>query len=459
MKVLLCSVLLAAEAVMPPTLRAEVSPRPVRLAIVPEAAAGAPVADVLTVELSSRPNLQLLERAEIEKAYREQALSVANRDFIKLGQVLGADGLLLLTPITQGTNEFMHVRLVAVKPGVVIGAVRSAWPVSDSLAWARWVANRFRPLFPKLGVQAKDALPISVLNLRAAARSAEEEAMERQLTVLAIERLTREQELFVLERRRLGLLSAEKELKGMDEAAFWNGSWLLEGVIDRKGYSKDTVTVDARLLPPKGGAPVPVELSGSRTNLAGLVDELANKVLQGLKIGRQSAPWSAADEAEQYFAEGSWAYRWHMLPEAQAASESAWALGKKTKEVAALRLRAYCDEIPSDVLQVPQPASLGMGIKALGLFCQDYVLGLTATNTLDAEWSDIGVNRALCPAVAVLDSYYYAAELRPGNEEQLAELRGLTRQTAAVLGKGLSGHEDRLRRRIVGWSVDAIVVH
>ena len=58
----------------------------------PDASAAA---DVLTAELSSNKKLQMLERNEIEKVYREQGLSAGNRDYLKLGQILGADGLLL----------------------------------------------------------------------------------------------------------------------------------------------------------------------------------------------------------------------------------------------------------------------------------------------------------------------------------------------------------------------------
>lgn len=56
-------------------------------------------------------------------------MSAANKDFLKLGQVLGADGLLM--PIAEGTNQFMRVRLVVTKPGVVVASLRSAWPVKD----------------------------------------------------------------------------------------------------------------------------------------------------------------------------------------------------------------------------------------------------------------------------------------------------------------------------------------
>jgi len=65
---------------------------------------------------------------------------------------------------------------------------------------------------------------------------------ERQLKLLTIQRLSQEKELFVLERQKMQLLSEEKELKA-DDSAFWNGSYLLEGVVDQNGYSQDTITI------------------------------------------------------------------------------------------------------------------------------------------------------------------------------------------------------------------------
>jgi len=63
---------------------------PVRLALVSESDEASAVVDVLTAELSGHKNLQLLERNEIEKVYREQGLSAGNQDYLKLGQILGA---------------------------------------------------------------------------------------------------------------------------------------------------------------------------------------------------------------------------------------------------------------------------------------------------------------------------------------------------------------------------------
>src|SRR4051794_35132806 len=76
---------------------------PVRLALLVEEPSAQAAADILTVELSKKSGLQLLDRVEIEKIYREQQISAANTSYLKLGQILGTDGLLLLEGVREGT--------------------------------------------------------------------------------------------------------------------------------------------------------------------------------------------------------------------------------------------------------------------------------------------------------------------------------------------------------------------
>ena len=185
------------------------------------------------------------------------------------------------------------------------------------------------PVLPKLSVLVQDAVPISIVNLRAAIQSPETQELERQLTSLTMQRLSHERQLFVLERRKMQLLASEKQLKGFEYFEFWNGSYLLEGTIDRNGYSKDTMTLSAQLTPPKGGAPLTIEVRAAETNLIGSINRLADKVRENLKLAGTAAPWNAADEAQKYFEEAKWALKWDLLDQAQSAAESAWALGMR----------------------------------------------------------------------------------------------------------------------------------
>jgi hypothetical protein len=68
-----------------------------RLAIIANDPRLSTEADLLTAELSKRTDLELLEREQILKLRREQSLSaVQGDDYLKFGNLLGADGLLIL---------------------------------------------------------------------------------------------------------------------------------------------------------------------------------------------------------------------------------------------------------------------------------------------------------------------------------------------------------------------------
>ena len=317
---------------------------PVKLALLTESAEAQPAADLLTASFSTNSQIQLLERDQIEKVYHEQALSAGNTDYLKLGRLLGADGLLLLEVVVTPRATNLSTRLIAVKPGVILNSQAYDWPLKDLAQWAGFATKQAAGFLPKLTVLPKEAIPLSVVNLRSAITSAEGAEMERELKLLAIQRLSAERQLFVTEREKLSAAAEEKSL-ATDESAFWAGSYLLEGTVDQNGYSRETVTINARLTPSKGGPPVLLDVSGSRTNLAAVVNALALKLVAALSVQPTATEWNPADEAAQYFAEAQWAFAWGALAEAEMAVDSAWALGKRDLPCAMLRIRAYTRDL------------------------------------------------------------------------------------------------------------------
>ena len=429
---------------------------PVRLAIITEAADFARAADLLTVELSSQPQVQVLERAQMEKIYREQQLSAANHDYVKLGRMLGADGLLLMSKAADGTNDYVGVRLVAVKPGVMLWSERFGWPMQNPAVWASDFVPHLQLFWPKLRVLPQDAVPLSVVNLRSTIQSAEARELERQLTLLATERLSREPQLFITERQRMHSLAAEKEWNDFDESEFWDGSFLLDGTLDNAGYSPDTITISARLIPPKGGTPLQIEASGRRADLSQVINQLVIQVLQHLKLRVTSAAWNSTEEAEQFYAEAQWALKWNLSPQAQAAAESAWALGKRTTESARLVIRAYVENLPENgingsdipVYQVPNASWFAPLDRGVEFFVQNAPVLFAETNSLASF--QLGL-RLVRPALGQLESYYYAAEQRADEAEALLSLRDKVRRMIKVL----DGHLPSLTNQRFTPSKDA----
>jgi hypothetical protein len=444
------------------------SDAPARLALIAETSEASVAADVLTAQLSGNPQIQLLERNEIEKVFREQGLSAGNRDYLKLGRILGADGLLLLDVVRARTATNLAARLVAAKPGVILLNENYRWPMKDITEWTPGFAKHLNPLLPKLLVLAKDAIPISVVNLRSAVQSAEAQEAERQLKLLTLQRLSQEHQFFVLERQRMQLLSEEKELKA-DEAAFWNGSYLLEGVVDQSGYSRETITLNGRLTPPKGAAPILFDVSGSRTNLAEVVNQLVAKVNGLLRVNSSVPAWNAADEAQQYLGEAGWALKWGIYPEAQMAAESAWALGKKDLDCAVVRTRAYVVTLPRVTLpnvafyvrgkmdthyvhvdEPPQAQNCDAALYALRCyydFCQTspdgepkiLSRGAGWNDWHDSEWYRLGIE-TLEGASYVLQHFYFRPESQKPVGEKLSDLRRLARSVAEFISQSPSVH-------------------
>jgi hypothetical protein len=203
------------------------------------------------------------------------------------------------------------------------------------------------------------------------------------------------------------------------------------------------VTVNARLVPPKGGAPILINISGSRTNLSDVVNRLVQKVIVGLKRGSTSPAWNPAEEAAQYFDEAKWAFKWGMLKEAQAACESSWALGDNTRKVAELRIRTYQEEgTPERNALVdlhpelrectPDAAMLSPALRAIELYQRDFASFCTNGTRADTNWFDLGLD-VLSHTSLLLRQFYFHPEARQPHEEQLAELRHSEREMAALI--------------------------
>jgi hypothetical protein len=418
----------------------------IRVAIVPVQAAAEAPADVLTASFHNVTNLTLVERVEVDKLFGEQKLlSAQAMDCARVGQLLRADGLVLLQPITTPSATNLAVRLVSTGSGVVLDVLQVSLPLKDPIPWGRFVAERFAPLMPKLTVPRSGALRISFLNLRSAVSTPESRQTERLLGTLVYHRLMQEREVFVLERREMGRLDWEKNLAGPDAGEFWTGSHLLEGVLDRDGASPERVTVHWRLTPPGQGAPVEVETTGPRHDLVAVAERLTRQILAALHRETSLVVWDPDKEAARYQAEAEWALRWGMWPEAKAAAESAFALGRCTEEVAGMKVRALLEmartreSFKYDPIRgagwaanAPAPEVLPRAQEALEAYLTHCARAGTARWQTNATWLELGLD-AVQTAALVLRHHYFHGWRQDQFDAALPELREATRQVAESL--------------------------
>ena len=413
-----------------------------RLAIIAQTPALAQAVDLLTAEFSKLPEIQVFERSALDKIVREQALALTQASqAITVGQLLGAEAVLFLEPASHGKSGALSMRLVAVKPGVILEIIQSAWPVSDSSAWSARIARQFTSGLRKVAIPQDKLVKISILNLRSPASSAAAQLLDRELTALLLLRLAREPEIIVLERRALASATLEKELLASSER-FWTGSHIIDGTINKSGVDPARVTIDAQ-LGIFGGKGEAIHVEGKRSDLGGVIDELVLRLLK--TIDRSSnAQWNTAAEAERYLDEAQWSLRWEMLDEARAAADSAWALGLHSDSAAAARILAYARsashrdrEWQTELIEgaergwpVPPPETEKIEPLNEGLtFVEDLLVREPDSITNHTIYK--AVSEALAISGNLLQNFYFCTEAREGGEEKLATTRKLSREILA----------------------------
>lgn len=286
---------------------------------------------LLLAELSKAEGVELVERADIDKVLREHSLPAGGNleAQLSMASLLHADGLLILDRVTLKEGDVLNVRLTASAPGVVIGSGIFAIRKDAPATLAQDIASRFKPFWSKLAVQREQAIPISLLNLRCPAKSAAAEKLERQLTFLFANRLVAQPELFVLERWRLADASFEKAFAHLDEGAFWNGGYIVDGEIQTSGTDPCVVSVKVFARPPNGGEAKVIEAAGDSGKLPELASELAGRLARVFAKQPPEAAWEPLEESREYLREADWACRTNQFTVARWALEASAALGNR----------------------------------------------------------------------------------------------------------------------------------
>jgi len=205
-----------------------------------------------------------------------------------------------------------------------------------------------------------------------------------------------------------------------------------------------------------------IELAGARTNLVGLINDFANRILAAVNRGATAPAWNPADEANQYFQEAQWALRCGAWREAQAASEASWALGRQVKDVEKLRVKAYLEgagdlggcsvdwvskfvsfsppaaPVIRDARQagsfviLPEAERFSQVARALELYYEGTLRFALPEPKLDAEWLALGV-RVMERCSSWLRYFYFSTEAREGQQERIAAARKLCLESFAAL--------------------------
>ena len=175
-----------------------------------------PLADLLMLQLGEDKRLQLVERGELDRIFRELELSasglVDGSARLRLGQVLKAKGLVLVEQNAEGTRGVL--RLIEGEQGFQAGR----WNYDLKSLTLEDVAARMRKdvlgALPKLTAAASNRVSVSVLRFQDATSSARRQWIELVLPGLFEDALVADPRVVVLERHQVAPLLTETQVAG-----------------------------------------------------------------------------------------------------------------------------------------------------------------------------------------------------------------------------------------------------
>ena len=308
----------------------------------------------LTATLSKEPGVELLERSEIDRILKEQELSLANSSdesqALKIGAILGAQGMIIIKSFEWDGRHVLSARLVATRSGAILDAWVQDTPPKEAGHFSDAIRYKFVPLFQKLSIDRKDVIAISLLDIRSPVDTSEGKELERKITLLLSQRLMLDKSFVVLERWRLGNIAWEKEL-GLDANPLWTGSYMLDGSVESLPNGKGALNITLRLRKPGRTEPELIAVSGSTLDLKGLVESMVPPLKRKLGASvSESTPWDMAKEADFYFKEAEWLLRAGSYERAREAAKSAQALGRNGPELDILIAKTYQESVAYDII-------------------------------------------------------------------------------------------------------------
>jgi hypothetical protein len=229
---LLAAPTLAAPATNAPPAAAP-SPAPVRLAVLAaDSSAGtAALADLLTVQLAQTPGVETVERAELDRVLREQALTAAGladgvQGRVAVGRLLRADGFLFLAR-TASQRQFAS-RLVEARHGCQVMQMLYATNEAPT-AIAERLAGAVSAKLPTLRLADEQRILLNVIRLGNATLDSRAGWIETDGVTMLSGYLAAHPAVLVVERREMGMLLKESQLADAGAPAFRAADFLIDG--------------------------------------------------------------------------------------------------------------------------------------------------------------------------------------------------------------------------------------
>ncbi|NND98240.1 MAG: hypothetical protein HKN47_13020 [Pirellulaceae bacterium] len=415
-------------------LAAQSTPRQTnRWAIIATDSSSRPLADLLTVELSSLPDIQLVERDQIGRVLDELNLNadglVAADQSTQFGRISKATGLVLINTITDPASRgnVLRLRLIDTRTSIrLCDTVLARTSIDSDIAVLR---DQLIVAKEKLSRPLDELRLISVAPIQSSEPGYLLRPFCRTLTTLVTADLQKRPGLIVLEREDLTRLTNESNLSGL-ELQLRGATRLVEISIQRTTENRG-MTATVRIVSP-GNSKIQTrvievpsrELPSVREHVvAGILKSVGQNPGTANATSRESEAAAFERRIMQY----KYAYRWH---EAASMAEAAYALAP-TKQRAQSLSSSYRSQV-SEYLRTGDQLDAFVTARRHNQLLLQIEMNFSAPAGANDLTKNPATGRRHPPPTVTLQ---YGRRLEPKSAEQkrlLAEIHRLRRQILDV---------------------------
>lgn len=257
----------------------------VKVAVLPGDGQRAPkagVVELLTVELSKQPQIEILDREQIDRILREQKLSATGlmerSTAIRGGKLLRVDGFLFVERFNITRDAGYRLQLVEARTGLVVGS-----QFLDAGLVEKDVGAALRKLAPSLAwltLPEKRRRYIGLLGFSADPRREDLRSPPDALAAILARELGRSPDIAIVDREHVAKLQAEKELTGVDRELA-RSTYLIEGQVRPAPDAPGSLDIHAVARPLRGRDALAVlTVRCSESGLVGAGTQLAREILK-----------------------------------------------------------------------------------------------------------------------------------------------------------------------------------
>jgi hypothetical protein len=259
-----------------------------------------PFLDLLTTAFTKHSEIALLERDEINKLLKEQALSLSlsSAELVKTGKLWAADAFLMLESSTSGNTSLLHLRLTDARYGYKLWDVSMPFsPKSDEYqTQADLLASLTNRKISNIKLAPENLTMLAVSNFSSEEISKKWNWLSDTLATAIEQNLALYPGVVLMERTKVGTLMDERNLVAGLPEALQASAVLIDGSFKmRQDKGPDTVSVYLRCR--KQSKPIlETRIEGSTGNLSNLYQKILAVIITS--IGKKTDTLAMRPEVE-----------------------------------------------------------------------------------------------------------------------------------------------------------------